>query len=437
MKLSKSLVAVLIIVFDILAVFVVVPGLITGNEEYNEKLAQAREYYGMGLCEKSMQAYEEAAEISESLELKLEMANVYYTGFNNGEFTSYYRFSNFLFEITDAYYKQAEAYDVVLEYFYEFEDYENCITLIYQAENLGMDSETISKIRNEIRYLCETNYATYEEVVLAPENTFLIKDEKYRFLNEKVGSLSSSKYDYATPMINGYALIKENDTVMLVSSDFVREAYFPSSVTEATGVGNGLIACKIDDTYAYYDLNGNLLFGNYIFAGRFVNGVAAVQTDAGWSIIDTEGKAISNVIFQDIKLSQSNSCAQAGVIFAKIDDAYYMYNCNMEKLSEMAFEDTDVFTSTNGYAACKINGKWGFVGMDGELLIEPQYEDARSFSNGLAGVKNGEYWSFIDMTNETVISGDFTDVSYFNNKGYCFVKNETYWYYLRRYYMEN
>jgi len=36
--------------------------------------------------------------------------------------------------------------------------------------------------------------------------------------------------------------------------------------------------------------------------------------------------------------------------------------------------------------AFKNNNKWGFVNEEGKIVIEPQYDNAKSFSYGLAAV---------------------------------------------------
>ena len=71
---------------------------------------------------------------------------------------------------------------------------------------------------------------------------------------------------------------------------------------------------------------------------------------------------------------------------------------------------------------------------DGKIIIEPQYEDAKSFSNSMGAVKTSGGWVFINPKNEIVIQETFEDVDYLNDKGICFVKTDGYWSYLKMYY---
>jgi hypothetical protein len=44
---------------------------------------------------------------------------------------------------------------------------------------------------------------------------------------------------------------------------------------------------------------------------------------------------------------------------------------------------------SEGRAAVMVGKKWGFIGRDGVVVIEPQYDSAWSFSEGIAPVIRG------------------------------------------------
>lgn len=434
MQLNKQLIIVLIVVFNVLAIIVAVPAAFSDNSEYATLVQEAEEYFEKDLCEKAIVLYEQAQDIEDSLDLSIQIAKVYYRGLQNGEFSSYYQFSDLLFELIDNYRKEARAYEVAVQSLWDMQRYEDCVIALKQAEDFGIQTKTIDAIKNEMEFLCEENFSTYENVFFTHENTYLIKNEKYSFVNSTLGTLEGAKYDYATPMVNGYALVKSGKYTYLMSEDMVREAYFSSDITESTGVGDSLIACKIGETYSYYDLSGNKKFGEYLFAGRFANGVAPVSTDKGWQIIDIKGKPITDQYFEDVKLSPTHDCAQSGIIIAKTNGKYQLYDCKAKLIADVKLDDADVFLQEAELAACKIGEKWGFIDKKGKLIIDLQYDEAKSFSNGLAGVCKGNTWSFIEKTGKEVIVGEFEDVNYFNINGYCFVKKGNYWKYLSRYY---
>lgn len=48
------------------------------------------------------------------------------------------------------------------------------------------------------------------------------------------------------------------------------------------------------------------------------------------------------------------------------------------------------FDFSDGLAAIKINGKYGFIDHEGHFVLEPVYEKAQYFYEGLAPVQIGE-----------------------------------------------
>lgn len=59
---------------------------------------------------------------------------------------------------------------------------------------------------------------------------------------------------------------------------------------------------------------------------------------------------------------------------------------------------------SEGFAAVKKDGKWGYIDTNGTVVIEPKYDGANSFSEGLAAVQLNGKWGYIDTKGNTVIS---------------------------------
>ena len=58
----------------------------------------------------------------------------------------------------------------------------------------------------------------------------------------------------------------------------------------------------------------------------------------------------------------------------------------------------DALPFSEGYAAVRSNGLWGYVNTDGEYAVQPAYEQATSFVGGYAAVYGGGMWQIIDTT---------------------------------------
>jgi len=68
------------------------------------------------------------------------------------------------------------------------------------------------------------------------------------------------------------------------------------------------------------------------------------------------------------------------------------------------FSGTDITNDfREGVTSAAMNGKWGYIGLDGEFSIAPRFDDASSFYEGLAVVGFGGKWGVIDHSGGWVI----------------------------------
>lgn len=67
-----------------------------------------------------------------------------------------------------------------------------------------------------------------------------------------------------------------------------------------------------------------------------------------------------------------------------------------------------------------VENKYGFIDMKGNYVIEPQFAGAGDFSEGLAAVATGDKygykWGFIDTTGTVVIEPQFDGVRAFSSR---------------------
>lgn len=182
---------------------------------------------------------------------------------------------------------------------------------------------------------------------------------------------------------------------------------------------------KNNGKYSYYDEFAKKAFGDFDYAGCFYNGKAAVKNNGVWYLINTKGEKVGDE-YKDIVLSETGSYMSNDVMIASTKEGTYtIYNNKLEEKANVTCSEIGK-TSNNGLIAFKNNNKWGFVNEEGKIVIEPQYDNAKSFSYGLAAVYSKGKWGFIDKNNEVVIDYQFKDTDsnaayYFNSNGSCYV----------------
>lgn len=81
----------------------------------------------------------------------------------------------------------------------------------------------------------------------------------------------------------------------------------------------------------------------------------------------------------------------------------------------------DAAPFSEGYATVARGGKYGYIDRAGNIVIEPQYQNARAFGEGLAAVRLDKRWGFINENGTMVIESIYQDAGVFDS-GACPIK---------------
>jgi len=65
-------------------------------------------------------------------------------------------------------------------------------------------------------------------------------------------------------------------------------------------------------------------------------------------------------------------------------------------------------------------GTWGYIDYTGNIVIERQFESAYKFQDGLAIVKKDGKYGFINTKGEIVVSNDYFNLEQFNEYGFAY-----------------
>ena len=447
MKNNKALIIICVILLNILVVFMISQAFY-GKESDSERLLRlARTCTEQNLCRKALGYYNEALTYEDSLDVRIEMIQVYEKAVETGEFQSINNVFTNVQEIVELYPGEVKAYEAVCGFMEKYEQIETCVELLMQAEDRKLVSQTLADLRERVRYIYKLSYTMYSNVSSEYSGSYLVQiDDVYSLLTSGLGNIAGG-FSYASSFSEGYAFVRigdENEEFMscIIDRAGIRQCYL-ENVTESSGVGLGantegeailLLACKVDGKYTYYDLTGKPVFGDYLFAGRFRNNVAAVkESENSWKLINALGEPIVDTVFEDVILNEFDECAPKGRIFAKTEGKYYLYDMTGTRIGDFSCDDARPYIEN--VTAFKVDGKWGFVDTEGNVLIQPKYDDAKAFSKGIAGVQQEGVWTFVDSGGEIVIQGDYEDVGYMGSNGLCFVKMDGRWAVLQMYYI--
>lgn len=147
----------------------------------------------------------------------------------------------------------------------------------------------------------------------------------------------------------------------------------------------------------------------YDHCGVPVDGIIGTQKGEGegikYGFIDSDGKVITDAIYDDTKYyvgaSSVSSGFSQGLAPVKKNGRWGYIDLKGNIVINFKYDDADLFN--DGLARVTINGKSGYINIKGEAVIEPQFESGSEFHNGIAAaVSNGKY-GFINTKGDFLI----------------------------------
>ena len=185
---------------------------------------------------------------------------------------------------------------------------------------------------------------------------------RWGYINRNGATVIPFRYRTAQNFRGGVAIVDtglpEHPVGVIDSSGaWVTQPIF-RSLSQADGPGGLLFGQKdAADGPSFYDRNGNLVLGPYSLAFQFSEGRARVKTEKGEWLIDASGNFIAKppVTLDGIRFS-------------------------------------------DGMIAIRRDRKVGYMDTDGNIAIEPRFDQGGAFSEGLAAVESGGRWMFVDKS---------------------------------------
>jgi len=238
--------------------------------------------------------------------------------------------------------------------------------------------------------------------------------------------LSNSKTQEAMDILrNGITRTGDVQIVTLYeNSRYVFETHRPSydNVTAIYGTSTQV---QLDGKWGIANIDGSIMIPcEYDKISTFNSGQAIVKRDGSIYAIDSNGNriAVANGEASDFGNFADNR------IPLLLKDGWCRATGEFETGSTM-FEEIGMYSG--GYAAAKVNGKWGVIGLSNDWLVPAEYDEiiqdelGRCFAQGAVFVRSGDSIHLISGGN--AIGNVYENARPFNDEGYAAVKKDGKW----------
>lgn len=203
---------------------------------------------------------------------------------------------------------------------------------------------------------------------------FMEDNEKRGYINKQGELVITTKYDFVgvyNSKISEHILVVKNHKVGLV--DINGNFVIPAEYDQVTYFKDGYAVVKLDDKHKFVNLSHEVLNKNeYSDARIFQDGMAAVKMGDNWGYIKSDGMTVIRPKFE-------------------IANSFY-----------------------GDRASVKFNGNWRIIDKEGTTVKElVDVVEILDFVNGLAPARKGKNWGFIDINGDFVIEPQFSEASFF------------------------
>jgi|GEM_PF-4274891 len=229
----------------------------------------------------------------------------------------------------------------------------------------------------------------------------VVKDDKKGYIDKKGNVIIPLEFDldYRDEGSTGYPMSITDNKLWLEKNgetyvyDILIEAFIvPDKFDGVSRLWREKLTCVWkNDKYGFIDGERNIIIPlEYDYASDFCEGMAFVQKDGEYYIINEEGERLE---FYDCEYDESFD----------FDEFYFDLDGNILKITK--------------------NKKSGAIGKNGDIVIPFEYDYISNFENGLARVEKNGKWGLIDESGNVILSpSEYTRMGTVDENGYCFVE---------------
>lgn len=393
------------------------------NKEYNAQLKLADQYNEKGLYQKAIACYDAALVQKDNKVVRERWAETYKKAYEDGVLESK-QYIEVLDCMCSLYPKETKYWEDLLALYLEHSEYKNAYKCYTKCVSEGVESAAIKEYGIAILYSYSIRGRSYEAYVGGTLGYFTVSaGEKWGLLDAEGEDIYDNIYSYISPYgSTGEMLFEADGRQYIMNGEGVIEAKVDIDYKKTGAYADGLIpVCTENGTWRYLNCDTNsYLPDSYEQASNFSDGMAAVRKDGKWMLINKDAEQICQTAFSDVKLHENGDYQYGGVMVAAVNGEYGFYSEKGEPLGSFKAKNMEAYLGSY-VAFADASGKWGFVKKTGEVIFEPQFAQAKSFSNNLAAVSDGQLWGYINKEGNVVIALQFVDAGYFTNKGSCMV----------------
>ncbi|MFW5658496.1 MAG: WG repeat-containing protein [Bacteroidota bacterium] len=223
------------------------------------------------------------------------------------------------------------------------------------------------------------------------------------YMNTEGEFVHDAVYETALNFREGKVLARLSDgSVFVLNCDGTRRK-LDLDLDIIGDVSDGLVAAKPvgNKHYGYINLKGEFVIApQFTGAGNFINGLAIVNTDYKYGLINKQG---------DVILPTAHRLIYRGpgpVFLVNLGpEGFQLFDAKGQPVNKALYTSAKAFEE--GFFAVQTEAGGNFLRPEGTLLLKPGYTSTQSFRNAYAAVELDELFGLIDQNGKEVLKPQF------------------------------
>ena len=429
MKNYKYLVPIALAALLLLGIYTTINTRTSDRDAYQAYITKAREFREQGVIVDAQSNYFLAYELNPSIDLAVEIGQMY----NKAGLERKAR--DWGLQMIDDYPKEAAAYEFMVKHYYELGNFEGCYEIADKYHGRKLTSQTIDDIMEELKYAYHILEGYEGAGVFSGGYCAVELDGKWGYIDKNGRKTTDMAFAKAGAFsVGGLApVIDLNGESYFIDTEGNKKHVVldVENVKEVGYISDNKFPLYDGNTWAFYSYDNEKCSKDYQAVSALANGLAAVEIDSQWMIIDSTWEPVIDKKFASVVIDEKTIAYRNGRLFVEDSHGFHMIDASGKEYGT-PYDEAMLFLD-NTYAAVRQGDQWGFVDAEGTMIITPQYQAARSFSNGLAAVEIDNAWGYIDLNNQIVIEPQYDDAKDFTSDGETVVRWRNKWQLIRFY----
>lgn len=252
----------------------------------------------------------------------------------------------------------------------------------------------------------------YDKIDWLGDSYYVAKrDNFWGVLNSLGEEIIYCKYDSIVQYSDGKLLVEFLGEDGILNLDGKWEILPQNKEMEIVDPLRYLVRSPYGSYVAYYPETKDFTAEYFLYRheGRYLE----KTLDAKFGLLDEEGKRVIYPEFDEISELQEDS-----IYYARSEKEYSFITKSGKIMNEHDARFEAINNMTEEFIGVKIDGKWGFVDINGKLRVSNQYENVGPYNEGLAPIKVLGRWGYINKREDLVVQPSYDSVYQFK-KGIC------------------